>query len=128
MFLKILIFKILYFLKICQTFVGSVLNFGRSDSDIICWKMLIFTRCIHGFMSNLIKKSLKDSKQQPLKASSVIVVAYFLPPIYLCLRVSLLQCVWPLASLLIWPLHSGRFDLHIYVPKQTKLFYLPIFF
>ena len=25
-------------------------------------KMLIFTRCIHGFMSNLIKKSWTDSK------------------------------------------------------------------
>ena len=28
-------------------------------------KMLISTRCIHGFMSNLIKKSWTDSTQQP---------------------------------------------------------------
>ena len=31
MFLKILIFKILYFLKLGLIFVGSVHNFGRSD-------------------------------------------------------------------------------------------------
>ena len=35
MFLKILIFKILYFLKMCPNIVSSVHNFGRSDSDII---------------------------------------------------------------------------------------------
>ena len=34
-FLKILIFKILYFLKISPIFVGSAHNFGRSDGDII---------------------------------------------------------------------------------------------
>ena len=57
MFLKILIFKILYFLKLGLIFVGSVHNFGRSDDDKFSEKMLISTRCIHGFMSNLIKKS-----------------------------------------------------------------------
>ena len=31
MFLKILIFKILYFLKLCPIFVGSVHNFGNYD-------------------------------------------------------------------------------------------------
>ena len=34
-FLKILIFYMLYFLKICPIFVGSGHNFGRSDGDII---------------------------------------------------------------------------------------------
>jgi len=34
-FLKILIFKILYFLKLCPILVGSVHNFGRSDDDKI---------------------------------------------------------------------------------------------
>ena len=34
-FLKILIFKILYFLKLCPIFVGSVHNFGKSDDDKI---------------------------------------------------------------------------------------------
>ena len=34
-FLKILIFKVLYFLKLCPIFVGSVHNFGRSDNDKI---------------------------------------------------------------------------------------------
>ena len=32
-FLKILIFKILYFLRLCPIFVGSVHNFGKSDND-----------------------------------------------------------------------------------------------
>ena len=35
MFLKILIFKILYFLKLRPIFVGSVHNFGKSDDDKI---------------------------------------------------------------------------------------------
>ena len=35
MFLKILIFKILYFLKLCPIFVGSDHNFDRSDNDRI---------------------------------------------------------------------------------------------
>ena len=34
-FVKILIFKILYFLKLCPIFVSSVHNFGRSDDDKI---------------------------------------------------------------------------------------------
>ena len=33
--LKILIFKILYFLKMCPIFFGSVHNFGKSEDDII---------------------------------------------------------------------------------------------
>ena len=32
---EILIFKILYFLKLCPIFVGSVHNFGKSDDDKI---------------------------------------------------------------------------------------------
>ena len=47
----------LYFLKLCPIFVGSFHNFGKSDDDKIYWKNAYF----HGFMSNLIKKSLKDS-------------------------------------------------------------------
>ena len=63
MFLEILIFKILYSLKLCPFFVGSVHNFGKSDNAMTRFseKMLIFTRCIHGFMSNLLKKSWTDS-------------------------------------------------------------------
>ena len=38
----------------CPIFVGSVHNFGRSDVDIS-------TKCMRGFMSNLIKKCWKDS-------------------------------------------------------------------
>ena len=34
-FLKILIFKIIYILKLCPIFVGSVHNFGKSDDDKI---------------------------------------------------------------------------------------------
>ena len=34
-FLKTLIFKVLYLLKICPIFVGSVHNFGKSADDII---------------------------------------------------------------------------------------------
>ena len=32
-FLKISIFKILYFLKLCPILVGSVYNFGMSDNE-----------------------------------------------------------------------------------------------
>ena len=46
----------------CPIFVGSVHNFDRSRDVMILWKILISTRCIHGFMSNLIKKSWTDSK------------------------------------------------------------------
>ena len=35
MFLKLLIFKILYFLKLCPIFVGSVHNFSKSNDDKI---------------------------------------------------------------------------------------------
>ena len=35
MFWKILIFKILYFLRLCPIFVGSVHNFSKSDNDKI---------------------------------------------------------------------------------------------
>ena len=34
-FLKILIFEVLYFLKMCPIFVGCVHNFGKSDGDTI---------------------------------------------------------------------------------------------
>ena len=34
-FLKTLIFKVLYLLKMCPIFVGSVHNFGESEDDII---------------------------------------------------------------------------------------------
>ena len=45
-------FKVLYLLKMCPIFVGSVHNFGKSDDDIIHW-------------SNLIKESWTDSNTQP---------------------------------------------------------------
>ena len=46
-------------------FVSSVHNFGRSDTmTLLREKMLIYTWCIRGFMSNLIKKSWKDSNSQ----------------------------------------------------------------
>ena len=65
MFLKILIFKILSFLKMSPNFVGSVHNFGWSDAmPLFSEKMLIHTWCIRGFMSNLIKKSWNDSNSQ----------------------------------------------------------------
>ena len=41
-FLRILILKLLYFLKLCPIFVGSAHNFGRSDSDILLWKNAYF--------------------------------------------------------------------------------------
>ena len=34
-FFNIVTFKILYFLKLCPIFVGSVHNFGKSDNDKI---------------------------------------------------------------------------------------------
>ena len=56
-----MIFRILYYLKLCLIFVGSVHNFRKSDDDKIWWKMLIFNRCISGLMPNLIKKPWTDS-------------------------------------------------------------------
>ena len=46
-------------------FEEVVHNFDRSDDDMICEKMLLSTKCKHGFMSlfNLIKKSWTDSMQ-----------------------------------------------------------------
>ena len=43
-------------------FFGSVHNFGKSDDDIICEKVLISNRCIRSLMPNLIKKSWTDSR------------------------------------------------------------------
>ena len=51
-FLKVMMFKILYFLKMCPIFVGSLNNFDRSDGE-----GTISTRCTCGFMPNLPKKS-----------------------------------------------------------------------
>ena len=61
MFLKSLIFEVLYFLKMCPIFVGSVHNFGKSDDENISEKVFISNRCISVLMSNLIKKSWMDS-------------------------------------------------------------------
>ena len=64
-FLKYFIFKVLYLLKMCPIFVGSVHNFCKSDDDtLFSEKVLIFARCISGLMPNLIKKSWTDSKGQ----------------------------------------------------------------
>ena len=41
-------------------FVGSIHDFGKSDARF-SEKMLISTKFINGFMSNLIKKSWMDS-------------------------------------------------------------------
>ena len=57
-FQKIKYLKNQNFQKLCPFFVGSAHNFGLTR---FCEKMLISTRCIHGFMSNLIKKSWMDS-------------------------------------------------------------------
>ena len=45
----ILIFEILYFLKMCPIFVGSVINFGRSEGDItyLVKKGLFLLKWIH---------------------------------------------------------------------------------
>ena len=40
--MKKLIFKVLYFLRICPIFVSSLDNFGRSDDDMIQWKSFGF--------------------------------------------------------------------------------------
>ena len=42
-------------------FEEVVHNFGKSDDDMIKCKMLIFTRSIHGFMFNLMKKFWTDT-------------------------------------------------------------------
>ena len=40
--MKTLIFKVLYSLKWCPIFIGSVHNFGKSDDDKIWWKKCFF--------------------------------------------------------------------------------------
>ena len=48
-FLKIQIFEVLYFLRICPIFVGCVHNFGRSDRDIFNREDLRFLKDLcHG--------------------------------------------------------------------------------
>ena len=47
-----LIFKMLYFLRICPIFVGSLHNFGWSDGHSL---MMISSRWLYGFMPNLHK-------------------------------------------------------------------------
>ena len=42
-------------------------NFGKPGDKTFSEKMLISTRCIHGFMSKLIKKSWTDSNEYQLK-------------------------------------------------------------
>ena len=49
--MKTLIFKVLYLLKMCAIFVGSVHNFGKSD------KYLFPIDALMVLMPNLIKKS-----------------------------------------------------------------------
>ena len=56
------IFKVLYFLKMCPIFV--IILVGLTVT-LFCEKILISTRCIYDFMSNLIKKSWKDSMMHP---------------------------------------------------------------
>jgi hypothetical protein len=47
MFLKISIFKVFYFLKMCP-----IQNFGRSDGDVIYWKNAHY-RCMHTLESGI---------------------------------------------------------------------------
>ena len=61
MFLKILIFKMLYFLKFLSALFIILVGLTMTRFSE---KMLICNRCIHGFMSNLIKKSWTDSSNQ----------------------------------------------------------------
>ena len=56
--LKILIFKIPYLLKLCPILFIILVSLTMTRFSE---KMLISTRFIHGFMSNLIKKSWTDS-------------------------------------------------------------------
>ena len=52
----------LYFLRMSPIFVGSVHNYGKSDSDIILWKMLISTRCISlcGLLNAQLEQKILD--------------------------------------------------------------------
>ena len=61
MFLKILIFKVLYFLKLSLILSSLFIILVGLMMTRFSEKMLISTRCIHGFMSNLIKKIWTDS-------------------------------------------------------------------
>ena len=76
MFLKILFSKILYFLKMCPIFVGSVHNFGRSDSDINLGKNACF-QFMHTYMVSCrtqSKISLKDSSMYMCSIEPELVV------------------------------------------------------
>ena len=41
-----------------ERFKEVVHNFGKTDLDIIYCKILISTRCKHGFVPNLLKESI----------------------------------------------------------------------
>ena len=41
-----------------EMFKEVVLNFGKTDIDIIYCKILISNRCKHGFVPNLLKESV----------------------------------------------------------------------
>ena len=58
-FLKTLISKGLYLLKMCSVLAGTVHNFSKSDGDVILWKSTISNRCISsGFDVQLDQKIL----------------------------------------------------------------------
>ena len=74
--LKTLIFKILYFLKMCPTFCQLCSEFWVGlTMALFSEKMLISTRCIRGFMSNWIKKSWKDSNNHNVVLSLTCIIA-----------------------------------------------------
>ena len=58
MFLKILIFKILYFMKFLSALFIILVSLTMT---LFSEKVLISNRCISGLMANLIKKSWTDS-------------------------------------------------------------------
>ena len=73
-FLKTLISKGLYLLKMCSVLAGTVHNFSKSDGDVILWKSTISNICISsGFDVQLDQKILDGllcTKKRRSKAGS----------------------------------------------------------
>ena len=80
----------------CPSFVSSVHNFDRSDGDVI------FSKCITGFMSILIKKSWKDSNASVFRWKTVeTFIFYTLDSFYFYHFRSSTSCIFKLL-LIVW--------------------------
>ena len=75
------VFENFNFLKFCSILLALFIILVSLTMTRFSEKMLIFTKCTHGFMSNLIKNSWTDSKNDPSPQKRVCTVfcVFFFP-------------------------------------------------